>query len=212
MKNHGKFITFEGIEGCGKSTQMALASKWLTERKIPHFCTREPGGTAIGAEIRKILLSESSKSLEPFSEVLLYLADRFHHISEVLRPRLEQGELILCDRYHDSTLAYQGYARNISLALLQDLWDRSGRALEPDHTLLFDIDPATGIERSLRKLKEKQLDEARFEQEDLSFHDRVRAGFLELAELYSKRICVIDGRPSAEEVHLLVKEKLNSWI
>lgn len=210
-KGNGQFITFEGIEGCGKSTQMTLASEWLARQGVPHVCTREPGGTEIGAGIRKILLSENSRALSPFAEVLLYLADRFQHVSEFLRPRLERGELVLCDRYHDSTIAYQGYARNLSRDLLSEIWKGSGMALEPDHTFLFDIDPETGIARSLRKLKMQQLDESRFEKEALEFHARVRAGFLELARLHPQRIVVLDGRLESERIHQQVKEFLSVW-
>lgn len=211
-KGPGQFITFEGIEGCGKSTQMTLASEWLARQGIRHVCTREPGGTEIGGAIRKILLSENSRGLTPFAEVLLYLADRFHHISEFLKPKLEQGELVLCDRYHDSTIAYQGYARNISRDLLEHIWTGSGMALEPDHTFLFDIDPETGIARSLRKLKEQQLDESRFEKEALEFHSRVRNGFLELARLHPRRIVVLDGLLPSERIHRQVTEFLRVWL
>jgi len=208
----GLLITFEGIEGSGKSTQIRLASEWLKTRGIGHVVTREPGGTLIGAEIRKILLSEGTQSLEPVAECLLYLADRFQHIAEVISPHLNAGEIVLCDRYHDSTLAYQGYARKISLDLLHRVWTQSGISIDPDLTFLFDLDPRVGIKRSLEKLKAARLDESRFEQESLEFHAKVRAGFLELSRLNPKRFVVVDGSQPAEEIHSEVIRRLQALL
>lgn len=211
-KGRGRFITFEGIEGCGKSTQMTLASEWLARQRVRHVSTREPGGTAIGAGIRKILLSESSAALTPYAELMLYLADRFQHINESLAPAIKRGELVLCDRYHDSTIAYQGYARGLSRDVLRHVWEGSGLALEPNHTFVFDIDPRTGIERSLRKLKQQNLDESRFEKETLAFHTRVRNGFLDLAKHHPQRIVVLDGGLPSEKIHQQVKDFLSVWL
>lgn len=202
------FVTFEGIEGCGKSTQVRLLSEWLSNQNIQHVLTREPGGTAIGKEIRKILLSEKTVALAPLAEALLYLADRLQHVSEIIRPNLEAGKLILCDRFHDSTVAYQGYARKLPLYLLDRVWRDSGMAVIPDVTFLFDVAPEIGIRRSLQKLKQQGLDESRFEKETLQFHAQVRAGFLELARLDSLRIIVIDGTKSSEEIHQEVLKNL----
>src|SRR6185503_9474035 len=118
----------------------------LEQQNYHLCCTREPGGTGIGTQIRKILLSESSEGLAPLSEALLYMADRFQHIQDVIRPAISEGQIVLCDRYHDSTIAYQGYARRIPLALLDSIWKTS--ALEPDLTILLDLDPEQGLERS----------------------------------------------------------------
>jgi len=197
----GLLITFEGIEGCGKSTQLRLAAEWLTEKGIRFFCTREPGGSQIGSEIRKILLSQKTVALAPISEALLYMADRFQHIAEVITPRLAVGQLVLCDRYHDSTVAYQGYARNISLELLEQIWRQSGMSIDPDYTLLFDLDPETGIGRSMQKLQRLNLDESRFERETLEFHAKVRNGFLALSKLNPGRFEVLDASGSVEKVH-----------
>jgi dTMP kinase len=208
----GFFITFEGIEGCGKSTQMKLAASWLEERKYSVCCTREPGGTEFGSQIRKLLLSESSTGLAPLSEALLYMADRFQHIQDVIRPALQEGKIVLCDRYHDSTIAYQGYARRIPLELLDAIWSRSGSALEPHLTILLDLDPAVGIARSLRKLASQQVDESRFEKEALPFHIDVRNGFLILAEQHPHRVRIVDASGSVESIHQqvlhLLKEQL----
>jgi dTMP kinase len=206
------FITFEGIEGCGKSTQLKLAAQALEKQNYRICCTREPGGTGIGTQIRKILLSESSSGLAPLSEALLYMADRFQHIQDVIRPAINEGQIVLCDRYHDSTLAYQGYARKIPLALLDSVWKNS--ALEPDLTILLDLDPEQGLERSLKKLAAQQVDESRFEKEALQFHRDVRNGFLTLAKQNSNRIKVIDAGGSVEEVHARVMNLLNEclWV
>lgn len=201
LMNRGRFVTFEGIEGSGKTTQINLLSRWLSQKKVPFVCTREPGGTEIGTQIRKILLSDQTSGLYPLSETLLYLADRFQHISEVIRPQLEQGKLVLCDRYHDSTVAYQGYARNIPLSLVQQIWKESGSALEPDLTLLFDIDPEIGIRRSMQKLQKENLDESRFEKETLRFHTAVREGFLEIARENTQRVVVLNANDSIEALH-----------
>lgn len=206
------FITFEGVEGSGKSTQLQLTAEWLKHKGAAVYCTREPGGTAIGIEIRKILLSEKNSSLAPFTEALLYLADRFQHLKEVIRPRLSAGEIVLCDRYHDSTIAYQGYARKIPLQLLNDIWALSDLALEPDYTFLFDLDPATGIKRSLSKLASGNVDESRFEKETLDFHRKVREGFLALAETNPRRIFVINATRPVEDIQLEVVRHLERWL
>ena len=197
----GLFVTFEGIEGCGKSTQLKLAADQLKIAGIRCFCTREPGGTDIGSQVRKILLSESNSDLLPLCECLLYLADRFQHVSEILQPHLNEDEVVLCDRYHDSTVAYQGYARGVPLEWLEAIWQGSGFALKPDLTLLLDVDPEVGLRRSFQKLRKEELDEWRFEKEEIAFHKRVRDGFLTLSILEPQRIKVIDASGSIEEIH-----------
>ncbi len=210
----GLLITFEGIEGCGKSTQLRLAAEWLASKQIDSFCTREPGGTQIGTEIRKILLSQNTVALVPISEALLYMADRFQHIAEVIQPRLAAGQLVLCDRYHDSTVAYQGYARGIPMDLLNHVWKGSSIYRDPDLTLLFDLDPETGIRRSMQKLQLLNLDESRFEREALEFHSKVRNGFLSLSKLYPERFEILDAARSIQEVHretvLILQRRLES--
>lgn len=204
----GLFVTFEGIEGCGKSTQVQLASTLLDKQNIPHLVTREPGGTIIGTEIRKILLSEKTVELQPVAEALLYLADRFQHIVEVIRPALDSGKIVLADRYHDSTVAYQGYGRGIPIQWIENIWLGSNAALVPDLTILLDLDPQIGLQRSIEKLRARGLDESRFEKEALEFHIRVREGFLELAKLNPKRFKIIDAALSAEKIHESIAEIL----
>ena len=208
----GLFVTFEGIEGCGKSTQVKLASAWLDKQKIAHLVTREPGGTSVGTEIRKILLSEKTVELQPVAEALLYLADRFQHIVEVIRPALDGGNIVLADRYHDSTVAYQGYGRGIPVQWIENIWVGSNAAMVPDLTILLDLDPEIGLQRSLEKLRARGLDESRFEKEALEFHIRVREGFLALAKLDPKRFRVLDASQSKEEIHDQVNEILTTKI
>jgi dTMP kinase len=208
----GLFVTFEGIEGCGKSTQVQLASTWLDKQNIPHLVTREPGGTQIGTDIRKILLSEKTVELQPVAEALLYLADRFQHIVEVIRPALDSGKIVLADRYHDSTVAYQGYGRGIPVQWIENIWGGSNTALVPDLTILLDLDPQIGLQRSLEKLRARGLDESRFEKEALEFHVRVREGFLELAKLDPKRFRIVDALLPAERIHQKVTEILTTKI
>jgi dTMP kinase len=207
---HGKLITFEGIEGCGKSTQIQKIAGWLKAHNISFRLTREPGATAVGQQIRQILLSEKTGTLDPLTEVMLYLADRFEHIHRVIRPHLQAGDLVLSDRYHDSTVAYQGYARGISLELLDQIWMNSGIALIPELTILFDVDPEIGIGRSLEKLKQAGLDESRFEKESIDFHSRVRAGFLDLAKRNPQRYRIIDGSQRIDLVYKEVIEIFNN--
>jgi len=211
LKN-GVLITFEGIEGCGKSTQLKLASEWLQNRDFAVACTREPGGTRIGVEIRKILLSQNTVALAPLAETLLYLSDRLQHVSEVIGPQLKNGAIVLCDRFHDSTVAYQGYARGISLELIESIWRASSLAVDPNLTLLFDLPPEQGIRRSLEKLQKQGLDESRFEKEAIEFHSRVRTGFLNLARNFPPRITVIDASRSIEDVHKDVTKRLEGFL
>jgi dTMP kinase len=208
----GTFITFEGIEGSGKSTQVQFASAWLKQRSIDHTITREPGDNSLGNHIRRILLSESTVSLNPLAEALLYLSDRFQHINEVIRPNLESGMVVLCDRYHDSTVAYQGYGRGILLSWIENIWSGSGQGLIPDLTFLLDLDPEVGLKRSLEKLRARGLDESRFEQESLEFHTRVREGFLELAKVDAKRFRIIDGSLPPEQISLIIIEHLSKIV
>jgi dTMP kinase len=212
LLNRGLLVTFEGIEGCGKSTQLRLAAEWLEQEGLLFHCTREPGGTRIGAEIRKILLSQNTVALAPLAETLLYLSDRLQHVAEVIQPQLLRRAIVLCDRYHDSTVAYQGYARGISLELIEKIWRGSSLAIDPDLTLLFDLEPEQGISRSLQKLRAQHLDESRFEEEALEFHAKVRNGFLTLAKKYPERIRTIDASRSMEEVHQDVRRQLEKFL
>jgi dTMP kinase len=185
------FITFEGIDGSGKTTQLRRAAALFPNA----LTTKEPGGTPTADRIRAILLDAASH-LDPLAEVLLFAASRHQHVVEVIRPALEAGRVVLCDRYVDATLAYQGFGRLLDLDRLRALNDWATASLRPDLTLLFDIDEETGV----RRARGRGGDELRFEAEDLRFYRRVREGYLALATSEPKRFVKIDANGSEDEV------------
>jgi len=198
----GRFVTFEGIEGCGKTTQLERLAERLAAVGVAAVLTREPGGTALGRSLRSVLLSPDSASMAPSTELLLYAADRAQHLTEVVEPALAAGRVVLCDRYLDATLAYQGYGRELGFEAVLELHRRPPLDRRPDRTLLLDLDPAEALERARRRNDELDLDatEGRFEQERLAFHRRVREGYLALAAAEPGRFVVIDARGTAAEV------------
>jgi dTMP kinase len=200
----GRFITFEGIEGSGKTTQIQMLSNHLEESGIDHLLTREPGGTPIGDQIRRLVLDPGNVDMTPICDLLLYAAARAQHIEQVIRPALGAGRLVLCDRFKDATFAYQGYGRGIRLDLIDALHDLETLALRPDLTLLFDIDASHALERARDRDSGRPHDETRFEQQDLEFHERVRSGYLELAQQEPGRFVVIDASGAIDEVHARV--------
>jgi len=189
----GLFITFEGIEGCGKSTQAALLSEYLQKEGNEVFLTREPGGPLISEKIRHILLNTSYTAMLPETEVLLYAASRSQHTGEWIIPLLKSGNVVISDRYYDSTRAYQGVARQVDSEMIEILCKFASFNLVPDITFLIDLPAATGLSRI------KSEDADRLERESLEFHESVRAGFLELAAR-EERIILIDGQKSIEEI------------
>jgi len=205
------FITFEGIEGSGKSSQIALLSEALRARGLAHVLTREPGGTPAGESIRGLLL-DSATRLGPPAELLLYAAARAEHLERIIRPALAIGRLVLCDRYLDATRAYQGYGRGLPLAWIESLHALEPLRLAPDRTVLLDLDPAVGLERARgrnRKAARKAApDEGRFEAEDLAFHRRVRDGYLSLAKAEPKRFHIVDGDAPEDVVQKRIQEAL----
>ena len=196
----GLFVSFEGIEGCGKTTQIAALSRLLTDRSVPHTITREPGGTAVGDGIRKIVLDSATINLTTPAELLLFYASRSQNIAEKIRPALERGETVICDRYYDASMAYQGYGRGVPLNFIEKLTDLVCADYRPDVTILLDIDPKTGLERARARNSLQIADEGRFEAEDLEFYGRIREGYLELARKNPERIRVIEAGRSIEEV------------
>jgi dTMP kinase len=203
----GTFITFEGIEGSGKSTQIALLANYLTTRGVRHVLTREPGGTLIGDQIRKILLDPASKALDPAAELLLYAASRAQHLREIIIPALASGANVLCDRFSDATLAYQGYGRGLDIEMIRALDRIVTAGMRPDLTLLFDIEAASGIARARGRNNSRGLEaEARFENEELAFHERVRQGYLALVAQEPERIQVVDASSSAEAIQAEVRK------
>ena len=193
----GFFITFEGCEGAGKSTLILKVFDALVQRGLDVIKTREPGGSVPGQQIRKLLLE--SKSLSPRTEVLLFLADRAEHVHSVIKPALEMDKVVLCDRYTDSTLAYQGAARSLNVT---ELCSFAAYELEPHLTLYLDIDPQLGLSRIQRK-------KDRMETEGSHFHNQVREGFLSLAKKHPKRIVTLDASLPQEEVFKRAMEVVN---
>lgn len=206
------FITFEGIEGSGKSTQIAYAADYLARCGRQTVITKEPGGTRIGAQIRAILLDPVNTDMDPAAELFLYAADRRQHIREVIRPALEVGKTVVCDRFHDSTIAYQGFSRHLDGDMIQNLnhWILDG--LTPDITFLLDLEPTVGLARAWQEVDQgrRAEQEMRFEHEALSFHRNVRQGYLELARKYADRFVVIDAAGDKKQVWTAVQAALES--
>jgi dTMP kinase len=198
------FITFEGIEGSGKSTQVRMLAERLERYGYSFILTKEPGGTKLGEQIREMLLSWQTH-MNKVCELLLFLADRAQHVEEVILPALKEGKLVICERYCDSTLAYQHYGLGLPLELINMLNDLATQSLKPHVTFLLDIEPALGLRR-LRGLK-SSLD--RIEQRPISFHERVREGYLEIARNEPERVVVLDASLPAEDVAAMVWEKLS---
>lgn len=194
MKTNGIFITFEGGEGSGKSTQMAMLRAKFEETEILHLFLREPGGSLIGERVREILLDPDHIDLSPRAELLLYEAARAQVVDELIAPALEAGRVVVCDRFYDSTTAYQGFGRSLKLEDIRILNMMATEGRKPDLTLFFDIDPILGISRATTDGAD------RLEQEDISFHQRVREGYLWIAEQEPERVVVLDASGTIEEV------------
>jgi dTMP kinase len=198
----GKLITFEGIDGCGKSTQMRLLGQYLTERGVVVVPTREPGGTELGRKVRSALLDGGAGSVEPLAELLLYAADRAQHVRRVILPALSLGKVVLSDRFYDATTVYQGYARGFDLELVNQLNELATGGLKPDLTLLFDLDVETGLKRTMRRGDGTGVTAARpdrLDQEPVEFHERVRQAYLDIAAREPQRFRII---PSAGPVEV----------
>jgi dTMP kinase len=203
----GLFITFEGGEGCGKSTQSRLLLKKLEQRNIPVVLTHEPGGTALGTELRRALKRKLGSSISPQTELFLVAASRAQLVAELIRPALEEGKVVICDRFTHSTMVYQGYGRGLDFTAIQMVNNMATQNLNPDLIILLDISPEQGLARK-RSLKD------RFELEDLSFHQRVWEGYLKMAAAEPDRWLVIDAslpkRKIAESIWDRVSQLLSS--
>lgn len=195
------FITFEGIEGCGKTTQIERLAKRLDEHGIQYIRTLEPGGTKIGKKIREMLLDSNNKDLHPLTELILYEADRAQHVEEIIRPALVENKWVICDRFYDATVAYQGFARGQDMELIRSLNEKATRGIRPDITFLLDCPEEMGLARAVKRNKEScQEGQDRFEREKMDFHRAVRNGYLELAAREDKRFVVIDASMGENEV------------
>lgn len=200
------FITFEGGDGTGKTTQLRTLNNFLLDNGRGCVVTREPGGTSLGKLIRQVLVEVSDHEISSSTELFLYLADRAQHVNEIIQPAIEAGKVVLCDRFTDSTVAYQGYGRGIDLALLHQLNRLADGGVRPDITFLLDCPVKLGLSRTSKRQSESgQPREDRFEREKIEFHDKVRAGFLEMAQAEPARFRVIDASRSIEEVWLDIK-------
>lgn len=202
----GLFITFEGIEGCGKSTQVELARNWFQRQHRDVVATREPGGTVVGDKVRELLLDPKLKEMTPRAEALLYAASRAQLVTEVVKPALDAGRTVLCDRYIDSSLAYQVYARGLDFQAVISVNEWAAGGLMPDLTFLFRISAELGLGRTVGREAD------RLEQEGLQFHRLVEAGYEDLAVKYAERFVLIDGRDPVAQIHKQVVEAVRAFL
>jgi len=207
MSQFGKFITLEGGEGAGKSTNIAFVSDYLMQRGIDFCLTREPGGTEIAEKIREVLLQHHAEKLDPMAELLLVFAARSQHINRVIKPALEQGKWVVCDRFTDATYAYQGVARDLGPDLVEQLENLVQGELRPDKVILLDLDVELGFER-VGQRGEKD----RFELESKVFFEKVRSGYLQRAAAFPNRYAVVDAAQPISDVQKALKQTLNQLI
>jgi dTMP kinase len=191
----GYFITFEGTEGSGKSTQIEILARHLIRHGHKVVTTREPGGTAFGEQIRRVLLSVKNHRLDPRAELFLYLASRTQHLEEVILPAMKKGKIVLCDRFSDATVAYQGFGRRLDMKVVRTAVGYAAKGLSPDLTLLLDLDVRLGLARVKDRGRSNRLD-----REQREFHQRVRVGYLRLARSESGRIKIVEASQSPREV------------
>jgi dTMP kinase len=210
----GWFITFEGVEGSGKTTQIRMAGEFLREKGVPVVMTQEPGGTPLGERIREILLNRGGFDISGEAEVFLFSAARAQHTDAVILPSLQRGQVILCDRFSDATIAYQAYGRGLPLEAVREVCRLASRGISPHLTLLFDLPVETGLERAFRRINSRDEDhrEDRFEQEHLDFHRRIREGYLAIAREEPGRVKVVDASGDIESTRREVRFILSSFL
>ena len=206
----GNFITFEGGEGTGKSTQIRLLYQYLKQKGKDVLATKEPGGTEIGAEIRRMLVCGDKDKLDAVAEALLYFADRRVHLVQKIWPALDKGTWVLSDRFADSTVAYQyyGYDKKVSKELLDDLYQIAVGDFKPDLTILLDLEPKIGLERSFKKAINMDVKETRHDSRGLEFHNNLRNGYLEMAQLEPERFVVLDANKNIEQLHIEIVQTI----
>ena len=208
------FITFEGIEGSGKTTQIQLLSGYLERSEYRCRITREPGGCRIGDKIRDILMDTNNENLTPLSELYLIMANRAQHVMEVIEPALNNQSILICDRFHDATVAYQGFARGMALDLIERLNQTATKGLKPDLTILLDCPVEVGLERARARMEAGDLlwKEGRFEGERGDFHQRVRDAYLTIAKAEPHRIKVVDGSRDEHTVEREIRQIVNPFL
>lgn len=199
----GHLISFEGLDGAGKTTQITLLEHWLDAQNIVYVSTREPGGTALGIEIRQLLLNRPDLAITPLAEALLFQSDRAQHFATLVLPAMQAGKLVITDRCFDASIAYQGHARGVGIELVARLSMIATQGHIPDLTILLDLDPSqvhprTDVSNDQSGLRE---DQTRFDKEAQEFHNKVREAFLVLARLYPERIKLLDASRPKEEIH-----------
>lgn len=209
----GTFITFEGLDGCGKSTQLERLAQKLREASLAVTVTREPGGTVTGEKIRQLLLDTRTASLDPMAELALMFASRAQHLTEVVLPALAKGDVVLCDRFTDSSEAYQGGGRELGSEPVLELHRVLCGGLQPDLTILMDSDVMASVERARRRNKARisadEADENRFERENRAFFTRVHTAYLEIARREPKRVVVVDARGTPDQTHASIIKTVN---
>lgn len=203
----GKFITIEGVEGVGKSTQIESLQQFLTENSIDFDLTREPGGTFYAEQIRQVLLGIHDEELDPSAELLLIFAARAQHLARRIKPALQSGQWVICDRFTDATYAYQGGGRELGMSAVEQLETLVQGSLRPDLTIILDMDPEIGLERARGR-----ADLDRFEREELDFFKRVRAVYLERARRYPERYLLIDAAGSVDKVRSAMLDGFSEWM
>lgn len=204
MAKRGRFITFEGLDGSGKTTQIRRLVRYLRARRIPVVVTREPGGTRIADRIREILLSRASSGMDARAELLLYFASRAENVEKVILPALRQGQFVISDRFTDASLAYQGYGRRLGAGIVRTLHKFVCGSLKPDLTFILRIDTKTGLRRARTRNTAARRDESRLEQEAKDFFRRVEAGYRKLAREEPRRFRVVEGDRSPAEIHQVI--------
>ncbi len=207
------FITFEGVEGSGKTTQIRRLKSHLSKKGVPCAITREPGGCPISEEVRKILLNPNHREMAPLTELLLYEAARAQHVEEVIAPLLKKGMVVISDRFSDASIAYQGHGRKVNLRLIDTLNRVSSQNTKPDVTILLDCPPRVGLKRALQRNQTlRQEKEGRFELEEVRFHHRVRRGYLAVARKEPRRFKIIDTRQGEEKVFQKIQKVIDELI
>lgn len=212
-QDKGFFITFEGGEGCGKSTQIKRLVDYLTTSSSLKFIqTREPGGCPSAEILRDLIVKSQENEWQPFTELLLLLGSRIEHLKNIIQPSLLNGIHVICDRFSDSTYAYQGYARGMAIDLIHSLHQQLKIDIKPDRTYFLDIQPEIGLKRSKRRLEQSSSKEDRFEDLDLDFHHKIYKGFHKIIGQDPKRFCVVDASLSEDQVHAIIIEDIKkTW-